>query len=1295
MTRIKIWINRIIAFTLTIALAGAVYEPASTTKAYEEVLEFPMLEDIPGEYSYEEYVLDESAIEPLALEFDEEISAFAAQSGVIYTSNTDGNNNTGNGTEGNPYNLLSTAIENAMDGDTIVVLGSAYINEDVVPSGEPYPINKNITIQGTGSFPTLALRTAGLLLGANVTFDNISLSFENAFHPILFVNGHSVTLHNVIFNQSANEPQIVAGGLNLLGTGSIGVANNDANITISGKTLWKHIYAGGLNEPYTGNVTIHVNSSVSRYGNDTNKIIVDGCGAKQAAVNTADWFGNLGTLPEPVAMPAEYPTTGIITVNSYDGAISVINGYTETGSAPMDVNLNGSGYQINNIVLNNIRNLTVGSGYFIPNQGSFLSTNSNLAIAADARFGLKQYGSEVTLQSFSGGGGLVLDRNQHVTVSGLVTGTTYLGIDGMSNASLAYMSDGAFPLDKTYITAAGSNAGSFAVTPKYNNSMRLEYNSTDGTWTTRSEQSGAGDQEVKVTNLSFMQENKELNTSQNPMTVPASNTGTMVDLEYECVPQSSEADFGKMPIDVMVSDASGYYKVQRLPDPDYPGYYIYKVGTKLHMEFYNDALYVGGYAGYSAPIPQGSYQISVTVPAQYSTSGQAFTKRFTLKVESENTDNPGGTTEEPETPGTGSGNTTPGGQPDSGTDQFNAYMSTAPACGTPMKFVMEAPKGCTENKFLFRYLYTYVDGEYHNVVDVSHRNWGGYQEEPNFQFTFYASGTYYLSFSWMGKRPGSTSFTTETKRFTITIDDPEYPTVETLADRIVAQCEATCTGAKNTEFDKALWLHDWLVDHNTYDYSYLYISPEAVLTSRGKGICEAFHRAYSILLDRVGIENTRIENRDDLYHCWTGVKLDGKWYQVDVTWDVNQESEINMLGDGEDKHLYFGFNGDIQLFRGSYNDMGKNYTYNSLDNNYFIKTGKIKKWSDPLVTEMQSHVNRGELNFEIDLSTPDRMIYAYAENYDRVIYSLVAYQLSSAKTDWTKSSGSSTTPANLSVSYEKRKLLVTATYGEDAGESGEEGNYSISITLPTGYNNPNIYIDGAMYRGTYDSTTRTVTWDLRKTNAQTAVAYQINTSGVPTGMYVWKIDYAPDTGWNVQPLEGLQDLISYHGFAVRVSAPAGLRYKYGLDTNTKKKLKSTQGVDGYRLKEMGSFYMATQNINLYPFVLVGEKTGEKARAFYYQSNGTLYDKVLETVSGRERSANVLIDLPKSRYATEISFRAYAILEDAKGEEITVYGPVSSKSIYSVAKQLIQRGDFQVGSSGDVFLKSIVSTVEKK
>ncbi len=166
-------------------------------------------------------------------------------------------------------------------------------------------------------------------------------------------------------------------------------------------------------------------------------------------------------------------------------------------------------------------------------------------------------------------------------------------------------------------------------------------------------------------------------------------------------------------------------------------------------------------------------------------------------------------------------------------------------------------------------------------------------------------------------------------------------------------------------------------------------------------------------------------------------------------------------------------------------------------------------------------------------------------------------------------------------------------------------------------------------------------------------------------------------------------MLSYHGFSIRVQSPAGIRFKSGIDAGLKKQLLAG-GVNGCRLKEYGTLFITNDNREKYPFIKGGTKVGG-GRA-YWVENGKIYDKVFETVAGRNRFTSVLVNLAPNMYAKDISFRAYAVVE-CDGQEMIVYGPPVYRSVYTVAKQVQAKGEFKPGSSGYRYVQGIIDAVE--
>ena len=261
----------------------------------------------------------------------------------------------------------------------------------------------------------------------------------------------------------------------------------------------------------------------------------------------------------------------------------------------------------------------------------------------------------------------------------------------------------------------------------------------------------------------------------------------------------------------------------------------------------------------------------------------------------------------------------------------------------------------------------------------------------------------------------------------------------------------------------------------------------------------------------------------------------------------------------------------------------------------------------------------------------------------------------------------------------------------------EVGNGNVVLALPAGYDSSaKIYIDGVEAASTAwqnDEARRLVAINSivqPGTMAKTAAAYQYNASGIPTGMYVWRLSYNGSC-YTATAIPELENLFSYHGFSVRYTGNTGLRCTFGIDTAKKSQLISGSGLAGYRITEMGTLIMRPDLHAQYPMVYGSNKLG--GGKTYGVINGKFSDKVIRRVNGRDQFANVLTKLPPERYNTSYIFRAYAVMEK-DGSSVVIYGPEMSRSMYTVCKQILNRGDFKPGTSGYKFLKNIVDSVEK-
>lgn len=120
---------------------------------------------------------------------------------------------------------------------------------------------------------------------------------------------------------------------------------------------------------------------------------------------------------------------------------------------------------------------------------------------------------------------------------------------------------------------------------------------------------------------------------------------------------------------------------------------------------------------------------------------------------------------------------------------------------------------------------------------------------------------------------------------------------------------------KMSEKEKEYYIHDFICQNVRYDklkkaYSHEIIGP----LGHGVGVCEGIAKAVKILCDTLGIwcviavSGNNPEKGIKYRHAWNIVKIDGKYYHLDATFD-------NSLGTPEDiRYDYLNLN-DQQIFR--------------------------------------------------------------------------------------------------------------------------------------------------------------------------------------------------------------------------------------------------------------------------------------------------------------------------------------------------------------------------------------------
>lgn len=96
-----------------------------------------------------------------------------------------------------------------------------------------------------------------------------------------------------------------------------------------------------------------------------------------------------------------------------------------------------------------------------------------------------------------------------------------------------------------------------------------------------------------------------------------------------------------------------------------------------------------------------------------------------------------------------------------------------------------------------------------------------------------------------------------------------------------------------SKYDQIKYIHNWLIDNLKYDTTYKKEDIHNVYGALAKRevVCEGYARTLKYLLDELEIENVLVSgtatnsNNSTESHAWNYVKLNDKWYAIDVTWD--------------------------------------------------------------------------------------------------------------------------------------------------------------------------------------------------------------------------------------------------------------------------------------------------------------------------------------------------------------------------------------------------------------------------
>lgn len=335
-----------------------------------------------------------------------------------------------------------------------------------------------------------------------------------------------------------------------------------------------------------------------------------------------------------------------------------------------------------------------------------------------------------------------------------------------------------------------------------------------------------------------------------------------------------------------------------------------------------------------------------------------------------------------------------------------------PQAGVPTEFTISAdggPKGSGSYQYQQGFIYKY--DPYIWIYDPTFPPAETFRDSNVLSYQFVGAGRYQYQFVVRD---------TETARymrfsFEVEVAGDGFIDANKKAKEIVAEC---LPDGNVDDYETALTLHDWIIDNVSYDHSFRNMSVDRALSGMAV-TCEGYHAAYVKLLETADMETGRVEGGG---HVWTAVKMDGKWYHVDTTHDDVKDGPAGadipgFLSKEQQAHLLFGLDdATMELANAGYHGPTAGFEADSLENNYFIRTGDIAEWSDPVVTQILGKLNQKEASFTL---TPTNAGWVQ-DSYRNVINNLVAYELNQA--EWTTDNQQA--DAVVRVDYADNKFAV-------------------------------------------------------------------------------------------------------------------------------------------------------------------------------------------------------------------------------------------------------------------------------
>ena len=186
----------------------------------------------------------------------------------------------------------------------------------------------------------------------------------------------------------------------------------------------------------------------------------------------------------------------------------------------------------------------------------------------------------------------------------------------------------------------------------------------------------------------------------------------------------------------------------------------------------------------------------------------------------------------------------------------------------------------------------------------------------------------------------------------------------------------------------------------------------------------------------------------------------------------------------------------------------------------------------------------------------------------------------------------------------------------------------------------------------------------------------------PIGMRVFRINRSED-GTTVTEITEFADLLQYSGCSIRVSGKRGIRMITSMTKSNKAALKG-KGLAGFTMLEYGTVVQWADTLGSDDLTL---NSGNHNYAY----KRDVADPVFGTSGGLTQYTNVLVGFDLEECSKDIVMRPYIILQDAEGNQYTLYGGLVTRSISYIAWQ--NRDTYKPGTAAYKYVHELMGDLD--